>query len=145
MSAGGSFCFVEGATSDLSFTASGQSVSEIFHASAEALLAATVERPEAVLPTISRTLDLTDTDLELLLLRFLNELIYLRDAEGLLLRPRHLECRVDGRLELHAELAGEPLDPARHERACDVKAATAHGLALARKGDTWRASVTLDV
>jgi SHS2 domain-containing protein len=145
MSEGGSFRFVEGATSDLAFTASGRSLSEIFHACAEALLAATVERPEAVRPTISRTLDLTDGDVELLLLRFLNELIYLRDAEGLLLRPRRVTCRADGRLALHAELAGEPLDPARHEPACDVKAATAHGLSLAREGDAWRASVTLDV
>jgi SHS2 domain-containing protein len=145
MSAGGSFRFVEGATSDLAFTASGRSLSEIFHAAAEALLAATIGHPEAVRPAVVRTLDFTDDDLELLLLRFLNELIYLRDAEGLVLRPRRVACRVDGRIELHAELAGEPLDPARHEQACDVKAATAHGLAVVRAGDVWQANVTLDV
>ena len=145
MSAGGTFRFVEGATSDLAFTASGRSLSEVFHAAAAALLAATVERPEAVLPKVARSLHFTDTDLELLLLRFLNELVYLRDAEGLVLRPTRVECRADGGIELAAELAGEPLDPVRHGPACDVKAATAHGLALARVGAGWRASVTLDV
>jgi len=145
MSAGGSFRFVEGATSDLAFTASGSSVAEVFHAAAEALLAATVERPEAVEPKVVRSLHFTDTDPELLLLRFLNELIYLRDAEGLVLRPLHVDCRSDGRIELSAELAGEALDPARHEPACDVKAATAHGLALTRRDGAWHASVTLDV
>ena len=145
MSAGGSFRFVEGATSDLAFTASGRSLAEVFHAAAEALLAATVERPEAVEPKLVRSLRFTDTDLELLLLRFLNELIYLRDAEGLVLRPRRVECRTDAGIELSAELAGEALDPARHQLACDVKAATAHGLSLTRAGDAWQASVTLDV
>jgi SHS2 domain-containing protein len=145
MSAGGGFRFVEGATSDLAFTASGGSLAQVFHAAAEALLAATVERPEAVAPRVVRALHLSDSDRELLLLRFLNELIYLRDAEGLVLRPTRVECRSDGGLELDAELAGEPLDPARHQLACDVKAATAHGLAITRAGDAWQASVTLDV
>ena len=145
MSAGGSFCFVEGATSDLAFTASGRSLAEVFHAAAEALLAATVERPEDVEPKVVRSLHFSDSDLELLLLRFLNELIYLRDAEDLVLRPRRIDCRTDGDIELTAELAGEALDPARHGLACDVKAATAHGLALTRTGEAWQASVTLDV
>jgi SHS2 domain-containing protein len=145
MSGGGSFRFVEGATSDLAFTASGASLSEVFHAAAEALCAATVERPEAVERKALRSLRLCDTDLELLLLRFLNELIFLRDAEGLVLRPTRVECRADGQIELAAELAGETLDPARHGLACDVKAATAHGLSLARAGEAWRANVTLDV
>jgi SHS2 domain-containing protein len=145
MSAGGTFRFVEGATSDLAFTASGSSVAEVFHAAAEALLAATVERPEAVEPKVERSLRMSDTDPELLLLRFLNELIYLRDAEGLVLRPTRVECRTDGRIELGASLAGEAFDAARHEPGCDVKAATAHGLALVRSDGGWRASVTLDV
>jgi SHS2 domain-containing protein len=140
------FQFVEGATSDLAFTASGDSLSEVFAAAAEALLAATVERPEAVAPQATRELRLIDTDLELLLLRFLNELIYLRDAEGLVLRPKRVACRTDSaEIELDAELVGEPLDPARHGLASDVKAATAHGLSLARVGDGWQSQVTLDV
>ena len=146
MSAGGSFRFVEGATSDLAFTASGRSLAEVFHAAAEALLAATVERPEAVAPKLVRSLHFTDTDLELLLLRFLNELIYLRDAEGLVLRPQRASSAArTAASSSSAELAGEALDPARHGLACDVKAATAHGLALTRAGDAWQASVTLDV
>jgi SHS2 domain-containing protein len=140
------FHFVEGATSDLCFTASGDSLSEAFAAAAEALVAATVERPEAVAPSLTRELRLVDTDRELLLLRFLNELIYLRDAEGLVLRPARIACREEeSGIELGAELAGEKLDPERHGRASDVKAATAHGLSLVRMGNGWRACVTLDV
>jgi SHS2 domain-containing protein len=142
---GARFRFVEGATSDLAFAASGGSLAEVFHAAAEALCAATVERPEAVEPRVVRAVRLADTDRELLLLAFLNELIFLRDAEGLVLRPRRVECGGADPMELRAELAGEPLDPVRHGLASDVKAATAHGLSLVRVGEEWRASVTLDV
>jgi SHS2 domain-containing protein len=145
MSDGGEFRFVEGATSDLAFVASGRSLEEVFSAAAEALLAATVERPAAVEARTAHVVRLSDRALDLLLLKFLNELIYLRDADGLLLRPRWIAIRVAGAAALEAELAGETLDPARHERAGEVKAATLHGLELTDTGAGWTASVTLDV
>lgn len=141
-----SFRFVEGATSDLAFEATGPDLGEVLAAAAEALLAATVGRPGAVEPRVRREIRLDDTQADLLLLRFLNELIYLRDAEELLLRPIRVRVSEDGGTwELRAELAGEPLDPARHALSSDVKAATAHGLEVARHGAGWRATVTLDV
>lgn len=142
-----SFRFVEGATSDVAFEATGSDLGDVLAAAADALLAATVERPGAVQPRVRRELHLDDEQGDLLLLRFLNELIYLRDAEQLLLRPVRVTVREDGpgRLALDAELAGEPLDPARHALTGEVKAATAHGLTLARHGPGWRATVTLDV
>ncbi|MEE8313578.1 MAG: archease, partial [Myxococcota bacterium] len=82
MSAGGSFDFVEGATADLTLVARGTSLDEVFRAAAEALAAATVERVDAIEADIRKSVQMEDTDLDLLLLRFLNELIYLRDAEG---------------------------------------------------------------
>jgi SHS2 domain-containing protein len=140
------FEFVEGATSDLSFVARGATLSEVFRAAAAALLEASVEEPDSVRETERRRVALAEPDAELLLLAFLNELVYLRDAAGLLLRARRVEVHdgTDG-ARLEAELAGEPIDRARHHLAADVKAATAHGLRLAREADGWRASVTLDV
>jgi SHS2 domain-containing protein len=143
---GGSFAFVEGATSDLAFVATGATRADVFHAAAEALCAATVERPDDVAPKVVRTLALRDDDVELLLLAFLNELIYLRDAEGLVLRPLRVSWRDAGDgFELRAELAGEPLDRARHALASEVKAATAHGLAVRPTPEGWQAQVTLDI
>jgi SHS2 domain-containing protein len=140
------FEFLDEVTSDLCFAARGATLPEVFAAAAEALLDATVEHREALHAAEERRLELTEPDLELLLLRFLNELIYLRDADGLLLRPRELRVEeLPGQARLVAELVGERLDPARHHLRCDVKAATAHGLALAREGGRFRATVTLDV
>jgi SHS2 domain-containing protein len=145
MSAGGRFRFVEGATSDLSFEADGASIADVFHAAAEALAAATVEHPEEVRPSAQRSIHLEDGNLELLLLRFLNELVYLRDAEGLVLRAQRVRCETGPPIRLDAQLAGEMLAPARHGVGCEVKAATAHGLAFLPTADGWKAYVTLDV
>jgi SHS2 domain-containing protein len=139
------FEFVEGATADLAFEARGESLEALFAAAAEALLAATVANPEAVEPRRREPVRLAEPDLELLLLRFLGELIFLRDARGLLLRAGPLRIEADGEARLEGELAGEAIDRARHRLEADVKAATAHGLRVAREGAGWRASVTLDV
>jgi hypothetical protein len=60
---------------------------------------------------------LEEPDLELLLVRFLNDLVYLRDAQELLLHPQHVEIVSDGSVELRAELAGERIDRRRHALA----------------------------
>ena len=142
--------FVEGATSDVSFVAWGETREEVFAAAAEALLAATVEEPALVGGDVARHLVrhvvLEEEDPELLLLRFLNELVYLRDAEGLLLRAREVRLsHATGGHRLEVDLVGERWSPERHESTVEVKAATAHGLALRKAKDRWEASVTLDV
>ena len=145
MSAAGSFEFVDDVTSDLSFVARGDSPEAVFCAASEALLAATVERPEAVAERTRETLHLRDAELDLLLLRFLNELVFLRDARGLLLRAREVRIDRGEDVVLGAVLVGEPLDAARHRLASEVKAVTAHGLRVRQVADGWEASVTLDV
>ncbi len=137
--------FVEGATSDLCFVARGETLERAFAAAAEALLAATLDDPGTVEERERRCLAFEEPDLELLLLRFLNELVYLRDAEELLLHAGRLRVERNDRTRLDAELWGEPIRPERHPLATEVKAATAHGLRVRPTAGGWEASVTLDV
>jgi SHS2 domain-containing protein len=146
MTGRGGFEFVDDVTSDLTFRARGATAAELFTAAADALLAATVERPEAVRDRIERRIELTDERLDWLLRRFLSELVYLRDAERLLLRVRRIEIDGGGEIRLSATLAGEPFDLVRHTPANEVKAITAYDLSARRDpDDVWRARVTLDV
>ena len=65
-----------------------------------------------------------------------------------MLRASDVRLHWNAAVRLEAELAGEPIDPARHEPGVDVKAATAHGLRIgpARHDDkAFEARVTLDV
>lgn len=146
MSDAGGFEFVEDVTSDLCFVARGKSLPAVFGAAAAALLDASLESPRTLREVEVRSVELAEPDVELLLLRFLNELVYLRDAEALLLRPRGIQVQLKpGKASLSAELVGERVDPRRHRLTTEVKAATAHGLELAREGNGFRATVTLDV
>ena len=140
-----SFTPVDGVTSDLSFEARGDTLEELFAAAADALLAATVGDPESVRTQLTRTIALTEPDLELLLLRFLNELVYHRDAHFLLLHAGPLRVHANGEAHLEGQLVGEPIDETRHTLEADVKAATAYGLAVERRDGGFRASFTLDV
>jgi SHS2 domain-containing protein len=146
MSADCEFEFVEGATSDISFVARGDTREQALAAAADALLAATVVEPDEVGDDEARHVVLEEADLELLLLRFLNELVYLRDAEGVVLRARqlHLTQGPDGH-RLEADLVGSRWVRERHGSAAEVKAATAHGLALREVDGRWEARATLDV
>jgi SHS2 domain-containing protein len=140
------FEFVEGATADLAFVAHGPSQGAAFVAAGRAFLAATVEDPECVERCEQRTLALREPDLELLLVRYLNELVYLRDAEELLLHPQRVEIVSDSAgVALRAELSGERIDRARHALVSDVKAATVHGLRVAETEEGWSVEATLDV
>jgi SHS2 domain-containing protein len=139
------FEFIEGATSDVCFEARGDTLEALFAAAAEALLAATLANPEDVAAREREPVRLAEPDRELLLLRFLNELVFLRDARGLLLRAGTLRITGNGEASLEGELVGERIERGRHRLEADVKAATAHGLRVERAGTGWRATVTLDV
>jgi SHS2 domain-containing protein len=76
----------------------------------------------------------------------LQELIYFKDAEQLLLRVRDagIEKR-DEQYFVTAEAAGERLDAARHHQRADVKAVTLHDFSVQKKDDGWKATVLLDI
>jgi len=77
-----------------------------------------------------------------LLVRWLNELLFLFDTEALIpcrIEVSHLDDR-----RLRATLWGEPLDPTRHRLKGEVKAATYHGTEVVQ-GPQPRVQVILDV
>ncbi len=88
-------------------------------------------------------LDVSAPDDELLLARWLNEIVYEMSARGMLFG--RFEVRLDDH-ELHARAWGEPVDQARHQPAVEVKGATLTGLSLARDAaGVWRAECVVDV
>ena len=134
------------ATADVAFEAWGETLEALFVAAADATTNTMVENPEAIEDRQRRPIRLEEGSADLLLLRLLEELIYFKDAEGLLLRVPAVRIRGrDGALVLDAEACGEPLDPTRHRLLADVKAVTLHLLRVEQTARGWEASVVLDV
>jgi SHS2 domain-containing protein len=140
-----SYEFLDAVTSDVCFVAQAETLEGVFAAAADALVSVMVGDPESVRELDERSLSLEEPDLELLMLGFLNELVYLRDAHDLLLRPKQLRIHREGSPRLEARLVGERFLPRRHRLATEVKAATSHGLRVAEGAGGWEATVTLDV
>lgn len=136
----------EEATADVAFEAWGKDLEETFRSSAEATLNVMVDNPEDVRPLEKRPLELTNEALDLLLFDFLQQLIYYKDAELLLLRVPEVQVEGrDGAWRLRAVAQGERLDPARHRQIVDVKAVTLHHFSLEQIPGGWRAHVILDI
>jgi len=134
------------ATADIAFDASGHDLPELFTAAADATMNVMIDNLDAIEPRETRQIELSNDKLDMLLFDFLQELIYFKDAERLLLRVRH--AQIDEKHKkyfLKAEAVGEPLDAARHLQRADVKAVTLHNFSVEKENGGWKARVLLDI
>ncbi|HMF46793.1 MAG TPA: archease, partial [Candidatus Udaeobacter sp.] len=105
-----------------------------------------IDNIEAIQPRETRPIELSNDKLDMLLFDFLQELIFLKDAERLLLRIRVVQ--IDERDEIYfvkATAEGETLDAERHHQHADVKAVTLHDFSVERTENGWKARVLLDI
>ena len=133
-------------TADIAFEAVGRDLPELFRDAADATMNVMIDNLDAIEPRETRNIELSNEKIDMLLFDFLQELIYFKDAERLLLRTR--EVRIDERDQkcfLKAEAAGEPLDAARHHQRADVKAVTLHDFSVEKEDGDWKARVLLDI
>jgi SHS2 domain-containing protein len=113
---------------------------------ADATLNVMVEDLNAIEPVDSRTFRLEAVSLEMLLFDLLQELIFYKDAEELLLRvPQIAISRQKDRFVLTAEACGETIDVDKHQLLVDVKAVTLHHFHVQQNQRGWTATVVLDI
>ncbi len=96
-------------------------------------------------PTSERRVSLSAPSLDLLLHKWLSELLFITDVEGLVFSEFAVEVDPWGEPSVDARVRGEPLDPRRHRIKTGLKAVTYHDLSVRREGETWVARVTIDV
>jgi len=134
------------ATADIAFQAWGTDLEETFISAADATMNVMVEELKAIEPRERRELRVENDELDLLLFNFLQELIYYKDAEKLMLRVNQARVQSQARpYVLEAIACGEILDPERHHPRVDVKAVTLHHFRLEKTARGWEALVILDI
>jgi SHS2 domain-containing protein len=134
------------ATSDVAFQAWGETVEELFVAAADAVMNVMVEDLETIAPRQLRVITAAADDHEMLLFELLQELIFYKDAEQLLLRVNGVSISGAAQgLTLRAEAAGEMLDSGKHDLGVDVKAVTLHRYKVEQNERGWYAMVILDI
>lgn len=129
-------------TADVGVSAFGDTLGEAMSWLATGMFSLIVD-PDTVAPNCARTVSVTSRDQEALAVDWLNELLYLYETTGFLVR----ECRVSmscGNTRLDAHCVGENLDPDNHRILTVIKAATYHQLSVIYDRQ-WGVSVILDV
>jgi SHS2 domain-containing protein len=129
-------------TADLGLRVRAPDLDTLFAEAAACLFSAIVEDPASVRPLQRIDLRIEGADREYLLFDWLRELLYRFDSQHLLFS--RFEARV-GETGLEGSAWGEPLDPARHALAHEVKAITYHALKVERTADGWLAEVIVDI
>ncbi|SFB63862.1 archease [Azotobacter beijerinckii] len=127
---------------DIGVRGTGATLAEAFAGAATALTAAICD-PATVAPREALAIDCEAPDVELLLVDWLNALIFAMATRHRLFS--RFEVVVDG-TRLHATAWGEPLEVARHQPAAEAKGVSFCELKVARQADgQWLAQAVVDV
>ena len=144
-----SYCYLDDiATADVAFEARGSSMEELFISAANAVINVMVENLDDIDRKKRKSIPCEADSREMLLFHLLDELVYYKDAEQLLLRVSEVNIKKskNGKLwRLTAQAYGEQINSERHELNVDVKAVTFHRFAVEQTGQGWKAVVVLDV
>jgi SHS2 domain-containing protein len=134
------------AIADAAFEAWGTSLEDLFLAAADATMNVMVADLSSIVPRQQRGLELEADAIDLLLFQFLQEFIYFKDAEELLLRATTVDIHPQAEgFTLRGEACGERIDREKHELLVDIKAVTLHRFRVEQGRDGWRSFVILDI
>ena len=135
----------EVAWADIGFEAEGESVEEVFRGATQALLES-MANPITVSGGWERAIQQRAVDPSALLFDWLSEVVYWKDAAGVVFREAPLTLTREGEVWLlRARLIGAPVDQQTQELHADVKGVTKHLYDLKQTGERWKVCVVLDV
>lgn len=130
------------ATADLGIIAYGENLKNLFSNAAEGLMSLMADT-ESITESESISINITAKDREGLLVKFLNEIIYIKDTRGFLGRRFNINYLTEN--DLKADIYGEIYNTEKHQLLSGVKAATYHNLKIERVGETWQVKIIFDV
>ena len=128
-------------TADVGVIAYGADINEAFANAAKALFSLITELDD-VEEVVHRDIELTAPDQESLLVEWLNELIYLFDAENIIFK--RFDVTRLSQTHLKARSYGHKVDSSKHKLKTGVKAATYHMLKI-DKSNGSKVQVLFDI
>ena len=119
----------------------GGSVEELFENAAAGMFSLITD-VSSVSGTVKREINISADNIEDLLIRWLNELIFIFDAYGFTGRTFDIIIKNN---KLKASVSGGTFDPEINESSLLIKAATYHGLSVKKLDTHWEAAVIFDI
>ncbi len=130
---------------DIGVKGTGESLEEAFSECAKAMFSVMVNI-EMISPDTSFEFKVKSSNREELLIDFLNELLYLKDINGMMFSGFYLYITRDrGKIILKGKASGEKVNKKKHDLKSEVKAATYHQLKIEKKNGEFVAQCVVDV
>jgi SHS2 domain-containing protein len=129
-------------TGDLGVEVFGDSLPALFRHAGEALVNIITDA-DTIRIRESKAITVQAEGLEQLMVRWLNELLFLFESEGLLFKRFVVDAVDSDHLAVTAH--GEFYDMDRHPIKTTVKGATYHQLEVVQEADRWRAAIIFDL
>lgn len=142
----GGFRFLEEESiADIAFEAWGKTLPELF-ANAALALEEVQAHTNTIEPVLEKEIKKESPNLEHLLYDFLEELVFLKDKEGLLFSSFDVTVEHSrGKYKLRVKARGDLINPSEQTLRTDVKAVTMHEFKVEKVKEGYRAKVVLDV
>ncbi|MBI2139203.1 archease [Candidatus Woesearchaeota archaeon] len=134
-------------TADVLFEAYGETLDTLFQNAALALQESQFSL-KTIKPKKTKTIRLKNEKIEMLLFSFLQELIFLKDAEQFAVRSCKVaikETKGGKGFSLTASCLGDKLDLKKQGSKVDAKAITFHQFSVGKEKGRWKARVIVDI
>jgi len=129
-------------TADIGIVAYGADIKQVFANAAIGLFNLMADLDDFK-EDIKRELELSAEDVEVLLVEWLNELIYIFDVEHILFK--RFEIDKLSNTEIKAKCFGEKIQPGQHKLKREIKAATYHMLRIIKEDGGYKVQVIFDI
>ncbi len=131
-------------TADIGIEAYGKNLNELFENAALATSEVMVNTKQ-IKPSIKKEINLDNKNIDNLLVDFLDEIIYYKDAEELLFSKFEVIIKKDSIYKLKAKIYGEKINREKHELRDDAKAVTLYKFKLEKIKSGFKVRFILDI
>jgi SHS2 domain-containing protein len=129
-------------TADIGIVAYGADIKQVFANAALGLFNLMADL-ENLKENTKREIELSAEDIEVLLVEWLNELIYISEVEHIIFK--RFEVKELSNTQLKAICFGEKIKPGQHRLKREIKAATYHMLKLNKEDGSYKVRIIFDI
>ncbi len=129
-------------TADIGIVAYGTDIKQVFANAALGLFNLMADL-DNLKESVKREIELSAEDVEVLLVEWLNELIYISEVEHILFK--RFEINELSNTRLKATCFGEKIKAGQHRLKREIKAATYHMLKLNKENGTYKVRIIFDI
>jgi SHS2 domain-containing protein len=129
-------------TADIGIVVYGADIKQVFTNAALGLFSLMADLKN-IQEDVRREVELSAEDIEVLLVEWLNELIYISEVEHIIFKRFEINDLSNTKLE--ATCFGEKIKPKQHKLKREIKAATYHMLRLNKDDGSYKVQIIFDV